>query len=760
MKFLLSLLFLICPVICQEPLKAVFDLVETGRFEVQPGEVILKEISGPAGKFYFEAGFVKVNRDGESNVGSHYQIYGRNMGDMGQLERPDHAAHVRSIVVIYKDPTVPDTGRVFQYGRDNQVPCIHYGSSFSYGLRDGWLQEPTASFVSEGNIFIAVLDNRGPYEIYPAKWQSTLNGTKGEDPLSATTHRWKGGFMKLWDLIVTKKGHEVLIDTDPMPPMDISWYALTKTDINPQYPPYIKRLYNSIDYAPLNFDGDIEYGSTDHGLLWWIFQGEGRHKYWNYQNKIKLIDYRSHAVGWKHWLDLQWAEGHYNNPYNWPLIVFRRWAHTRSDISWFLLTRMVKWNATSGIVWSSDMVNGKRVPRLRGGYSWYEKGTRGYEVGSSYWPMEYKQYSESILLSSLIYPNQFWSKDGISWHGENLLSVMAYDKWNGKYGERIPGWGIMNASAYYAYTKDEKFKTYARAIIDNCIKIMKDPARISAEKDQKWKNTSLGVPYIYDNNVVSSNSPEGSYWQTAKLVLGMVTYSIQCQDRTYDPKILQMTQFLMEEGLVQVGPYYVSRNRFTKDRIMAQYFDGNKGGQFNIINPQTTEWWILPVGYCAKVLGDPKAIEIFPQLVSQAGIFTDWPIDLIITYFPELANVEIDGSSFVKVDTTGLDSSLHRIRAVNDVDEVYFGSFRIISATEIEVLNLPIGNYKTLIFTGPWLSYVKSNRDKAIKSVTFNHTLRVPVATSKFDWSNGLHHNTWPKIVEQALTQGDWPYIK
>lgn len=729
-------------------------MVEVGQFKVYPGEVVFKEVVGPNGKFTFEAGLVKVDHGPTEGIASYYQVYGRNLGDIGQLSKPDHAAHFKGIYVVYENVRSDDVPHTI-YGRNNQIPAIVKTDWYSYGLRDGWLQEPTASIVINKTLVFSVLDFRGPFEPYPEQWSTNI-----ADPLSVNFHRWKGGFMKLWDLIVTEPGFEKLIEEDPQPKnVPLEWYELTKTDFAPLYPIYVKRLYDSIDYAPINQNtGNIEYANGQHGLLWWMFQGEARWKYWGTNKNPFVIDSRSHAVGWKHWLDLQWAEGHYNNPYNWPLIVFRRWEKTRSPVAWSMLTRLVKWNSTSGIVWSSDMVNGQRIPRWRGGYSWYEKGQRGYEVGSNYWPMEYKQYSESILLSSLLYPKQSWSKEAINWHGRALITDMKYDTWNAQYGERIPAWGIINSMAYAKYTQDRKYREYAKRIIDHCINLMKTQSRINAEFDPKWKDATLGVPYIYDTNVVSSNSPEGAYWQTAKLLIGLVTYAYETKSKEYDAKIEQMTKFLVEEGLIQVGPYYVGRYRFTKDRIPAQYLNGNKGGLFNTINAQTTEWWLIPVGYCAKILDKEWAKPIFTQLHKQSGIFTDWPIDVIYTYFPSISDVEIDESKVVKLDTAGLIPGRHKVRLVNSQDEVSFTDFEVLSATEIRLNVADPEVYKSLIFTGPWLTYVKSTADKAIKSMTFDFTKRVPVATSKFDWSNGLHHNAWPKIVEQALSQTDWPH--
>jgi hypothetical protein len=771
---------------------AAFSFLEDNTLVViQAGEKKVVDIATANGPTQFEVGLIQVNRN-TPGVIEHWQLFGRNLGGIGQLGEPDGAVHPLAVVIQFENTGIT-TSRNQIFDRNNQLQAHVRVAPQNriYGLRDAWMQEPTRLQTlpdNGGTIRFFCLDNRAPPNGYPhyyAQYKTSFGGFPGEDPLSATNHRWKGGFMKLWDIIITDNASWDLIELDPMPTnVPDEWYIKTRhafPQAREPYPPRVQKILESLDKLNLAPTPASPFLLTPkdptggHTLLWWIFQAENRFRYWNAQDLYILnMGNKSHQVGWKDWLCLKWQEGHYNNGFNWGSILFRRWLDTRSPIAWWIFTRVAKWEGTSGLVWSGQWDHGTQAftPYSRWGSDWYEKGTRGWEVGSNYWPSSYKNYSEQILLANLVY-DQWWSRAAEAAHGIYIRHNTGYENWTGMYGSRIAGWGMMNAMAFYRFTGDSQWITYARSIADNAINIMKEPARLNFESNwhgQQWANNELGVPYIY--NLGAPGKREFSSWSTAKLCVGLIEISIYSGTTDYHSKIKQIAEFLVEECTIDFGDFILHRPQMSADRITAQYYNGHPAGRIGYVSGTTTgDWLIWPVGYAATFLNSTSCAAVFPRMAAQVGELLDWGPSISHHKY-EIGSGDRIGNfvTINNIDLTG-PTTKHNLRLEDGNGEYALFHIRQIIGTTLEIQqfwssnNSTFGNnsYITTV-VGPFGEnrpnpgyYARTTVDRAIRNITINTSSR-PNPNRPFDWSNGRHFNNWPKMVAIPLTQGSLPF--
>ncbi len=395
---LTCVLMIACSIVAVAQPTATFHFLEGNTIvTIQGGQRQVVNLVNANGPVQFEIGLVQVPRT-DPGVVEHWQVFGRNLGGIGQLSDPDGAVHPLEVYVQFDNTGVSDpVDQIFDRDNQKMAHVLVTSQNKVYGLRDAWLQEPTRlQTTSDGIIRFYCLDGRAPPNGFPpyyGKYQNSFNGTPGEDPLSANHHRWKGGFMKLWDVIVTDSASWQLIELDPMP-VNIpgEWYYKTRHAVpgaRTPYPPRVKKVMESLDkinVGPSAGDPNKTVLKDPVGgrtLLWWIFQAENRFRYWgNVNNQYLNVGPLAHQVGWKDWLCLKWQEGHYNNGYNWSSIVFRRWLDTRSPVAWWIFTRMAKWESTSGLVWSGNYdLTGKFVPNIRFGSDWYERPQEAGKLG-------------------------------------------------------------------------------------------------------------------------------------------------------------------------------------------------------------------------------------------------------------------------------------------------------------------------------------------------------------------------------------------
>lgn len=777
----IAVLSLALGVACQTP-EAAFHFVEGNTVAtVQAGERKVISLDTANGPTQFEMALLPVNRT-DAGIVKHWQVYGRNLGGYGQLQSPDHAVHPLGIVVRFQNTGV--TGPLNRtFDRNNQFLAHVNAGGKTYGLRDAWLQEPTrlqTSTADGGTILFWVLDGRAPPNGFPpyyGLYQNSFNGHPTEDPLSANHHRWKGGFMKMWDIIITTEDRWDLIEMDPMPEnVPDHWYNLVRharPGLRTPYPDRVQQVMDSLD----KFGWDEATRSLrdppgDHGLLWWIFQAENRFRYWQASDFHANIGQLSHQVGWKDWLCLKWQEGHYNNGYNWLSVVFRRWLDTRSAVSWWILTRMARWEASSGLVWTShiDTTNGTFTPDARFGSDWYEKGTRGWEVGSDYWPSSYKNYSEQVLLANMLLKTG-WSHEAVEAHKGYILNRAGYPAWSGMYGMRIPGWGIMNAMAFYRFTSDPQWITFAKSVADNAITYMRNPARMAKEHDPQWRDPVLGLPYIA--NFGANGKREFSPWALSKLAIGLVELSAYGHVPDYDAKIRQMAEFLVLECQHSSGPWRFGISRQTYDRVPAQYYGGHGSGASGWpVSTASMDWHIWPIAYAATWLNSDVCANVFEGLVNQMGSLLDWPVPIQPVFY-EIGSGSKAGSvvTISGIDLTGVHIR-HNLRLEDSGGRVFFFHIDSIDGNDLTVTQFwasdqttaPAGDY-TATIVGPMgedrpnpAFFVRDTDDRAIRSFNFD-TSNPPSMSRPFDWSNGRHFNNWQKMVMQPLAQGAGPYI-
>lgn len=758
------------------PTKAVFEFAEGITYEVPVGQVRFFEIPTANGVADFEIGLLDFNKN-VPGVRSHYIAYGKNYGGYGQLSSPDQAVHPRSIKVIYENTGVTTSDRRI-FDRNNRDYAHVDVRNLVYGLRDAWMQEPTAIETSPengGTIIFYLLDNREPpngYPVYPAKYKTDLDGSPGEDPMSDTEHRWKGGFGKMWDLVVTNQNKRYWIENDPMPKIKSDWYTMVRHSPRAdrvEYPERVERILESLETLNINARGVPEDPVGKNTLLWWIFQAENRFRYWgDASNEYLNVGPRSHQVGWKQWMSLRWIDGNYNNGYNWLSILFRRWMDNKSETLWWIISRMARWEAMSGICWSAEVTidNGtlSYTPDVRMGADWYEKGTRGWEVGSDYWPSNYKQYTEQILLADLILDHAL-SEVTVNMHSDYILRRAGYENWNGNWGQRIPGWGMMNCMAFYRFTGEARYLQRAHLIAQNVLNIMRSNVQMSLERDERWRNSDLGVPYVFNRQ--SFGGTQFASWATAKIAIGLCEIAVYGNTSQYNDKIKQMAEFLLEECTFEAENLILLKPIMTPDRIPATYLNGYPGTNMNFVsNSATIDWIIWPVAYAAVATNSQVCKDALPQLVRQQGETADWIFPVSAEYY-EVGSCQFQhpGEILVRgIDLTGVTTS-HRVRFEDfNTGEAWLGDIEAIAADRMVVSgNIPItGEYKLTICgrlgeqTSDPQFYVRTDRDRAVRRFHVNLSNRPPI-DRPFNWSASEHFDSWQKILAIPLTQGTLP---
>jgi hypothetical protein len=602
--------------------------------------------------------------------------------------------------------------------------------------------------------------------------------------------------MVMWEVIVTDVNRAAYIDFDPEPPMDPKWLLLTGQDLGKnknvlsERSPRYKELIKSIGVMGWRTKPDGTDTPHDRpgekGMLWYWLMGESRWETWNHKDDLFDLPPSARHLGWLSWPDQHWNDGHYNMGYNYTYSMFRIWLESPrgqlKDLAWFAFSRWAKWELTSALVWSNPSSKYDHK-----GWRHYEKSHRGPSsqyVGAQYHPSTYKQYTESILIAGSVYGDTLgweWAKEGRDEH-LSALKKMDYENWDGNWGCRIPGWGMINHIAAYKWTDDQEHRDLAIKTGKNCLEICKQPSRIAREIDPKWIDINLGVPY-WENP--KQTHPQGAYtiFSWSKLVEGLIRCVVYGDMDTADKyqfkqKIKQCAEFGAENFVHDLGGWTTCTYRATPDRIPANYNNGMGLSNAPDTAAFSLPWFLTVMGYGAIALNSKSCEDAFTKLYRHYCENIDWSPSISYEYWE--GNVtqakELDDTIILSVNTDLNDVIVgtHQIRvAVTHPDNTELfstvlpiGDIRdtpVPNSIWIEKVNTPkpildaINNNEPLTFwiCGTDSNDIKSHKDKAIKKTRYLGNR--PDPSRPFSWDSGRHHNTWYKITGPTLYHGDLP---
>jgi hypothetical protein len=699
----------------------------------------------------------------------------KNFGEGIFHSEKDQVIYPSRIGVVFRKPEMlPELGYQL-FNRKNKAKCIVQTEKNRFvGIRDAWLKEPTAYYADKvgKDLYLICLEDVGPYEPFPAKYHNEVipgNPVPGEDSLSIERHRIRGGMKYMWEVVITDNPDMIdLTVAKTKKSFDFAkvWQmaGMSTPEERSKRTERYQKILDSMRRAEYKLDAD---GTKNFSWIWYFMRGTDR--FWNWAATDPVFDVSDKAqnIGWKSWPDIYWAEGHYNLGYDWLLTAIRMWMDTGDHMWWEIARRFAQWQFTTGLCWSGNYT----------GWQWYEKGKRGNEVGSDYWPSSYKQYALGMCLAKIIWDGEWWIEDGFNAFKEAIANMTA-GPWTPDWGERKFGWAMMNCTALYRVTGDERFRTNginkAKEWIEYCKSRTDECISAGIKVDQRWNKSDLGMPFIA--NKASTPKYYGQAWEAAKCANGLINVSFFLNPEKEDKdlfhrKLMQFAQWSAESVCELSDGVIKPKNRITYDDVPAHYWNGYI--QFN--TPGDIEanlsWQIGPIGYGA-LFGIESCREIFHKAVVDYASYPELPVGNLIHYKywegqavldkisaglfrlqndsgQSLDNL-IPGLHQVRLKAADGTETMHEIKEKND-------SFITIDDSA-GILNHNI-SYQWIV-TGPHTIGIKGMADKAIAKFIETEDPSLPkLRSSEFNWSNGQHFNTWMKNIQAVLYQWDTPYI-
>ena len=798
--------------------KAVFEFVEPeiGDLVVNLDEVKVVDVNLPNHTpFQLEVGLKTGHEDGlRPEVIKHLQPYFRQRGTTTFTNFPSEDApfvHPKNCYIEFEGTgSVED--RMTKWSRYNKTTAFELVNGTVFGLRDGWVQEPTAiETFADGRVRIYFLDDNNsmvPYREIPATYFTAA------DPLSTTQHHLRGGIMKMWDAYLMTPGSETLIDIVPEAPyLDPADRLAVSTTVRMTSPairdtrPYrYKRIIDSL------YQFDTVNGNRS---AFWYFMRMDDRQNWAWDDQVYNVS-NDHAanIGWMQWPDLWWADGPYNLGYDWLVTAVRLWLETDSHLWWNMIERWARFALTTSINWNTnvaDLTNGESLDPTAanfsgfgkfGGRQWYEKGNHqfGNEVGTGYWPSEYKQYAKGICLIRQLFPNAWWAQEGSDLFLERLKQD-GLTNWGGSWGQRTPGWKMMNAAQAWETTQDDQFRLNAISEAHNFIDLCKLPENMEWESayhgtDSKWHNTELGLPY----EVQTSYANRGWFqtWMLAKVAIGLLTVAYKCnvsptEFQLFLSKASQIGSFLAEECTADSGYLVLDVGGQHPSRQKCFYLTHT--APVNI--PHKVEggmsWTQIPIGLAA-IRGNPAAQALFPKMIKDIPTFYDLPKnDAMTLKFWENTCILIDlgdGTFELTHDGTPSTGNLdtgnlgHHIVLTSPSNKVTWhrivsksGNNKLIITDALKKSNRSnphltpqdldagrsiVGDALDMPYdfgaTGHMIEDCNNAQDLAVRACIPKPVNRNQYENRPVDWAAGAHFNSWWKNLGFIVYNWDLPF--
>lgn len=766
---------------------------------------------GPA--FTLELGFKKSTLSW-TGVTGHWMVYIRNRGkiihdnDNSGVYRIDQAVHPKFAKVIFSglgagvpNQTILRDRLNIGVGYTEQPP----GSGQFFGMRDMWQQEPSqiGTSTNSGNGFVTIhcLADRQPNTTmsYPPVY--TIGAGIWQDTLAQTNHRLAGGRMKMWEVFQTTSAGLQCIESDPEPSSSSdwnAWAALARVGTTSQRalrPDRLKKVVESfyrfngqtgcptaLDVGTVPNPADV---ANQRGYLWYhyhqddlaLYAGQGD----QYYNLLTATG--AYTTHWSSWFDPRWGvggaipgTGHYNNTYNWSLMVFRFWLEAKLDgdankarVAWWIYQRLARWEATSAHVWG-----GSRV-----GWRWYETADASpTEAGSQQRPSVEKSWSESLFIANKVFPDFFWASECQALHTPALdAHAVSMASWDGWYGSRQPGWTAMNCMAAYRYgvthPSGGSWKTRAISICDRVIDIMKQQMFLDLENfwrqtledetyPSQWASASLGVPYVVNQADSSAWYQQIKHWMDAKCCTAMVHVDKYSGDAPrYSTKILQMVDFfwsrvVWDDGAVYLTPYVTTPDRtvaFTRSGMTVSEAGypifANYEGALNVpsVVSSLAECWLEAIGYAGASLGHTRSRLELQSLWRDTAELIDWAPGDAGGGTPSPAFThELSEGNLPACSTTGGYNTDHRYSPLYCWHPAP-GSW------------VPISGYPVLNSSQMSSNLVENKATDRKTTITPNTALSRPDPSRVFNWANLGHKTTWVKNVVGQFFWGDTPAI-
>ena len=655
------------------------------------------------------------------------------------------------------------------------------------GQRYANLEEPARAVLTKGGgIEMHILDDRPPTFGYPfraAPWSPDLSpqGKDGEDALSAVAHRLAGGRKKIWHVLRTEANAARWIEMDPMPPVDAAWLrplgVATDPSIVAKRPPRYQAILDSLTRLGTRFDADRGFIFSDKGgplgfATWWL-QGEDRYRFWS--GSPGTLNFEP-LTGAQHlrWLsggDIFWSSGRTCLHHNWAAIMARTWLETRSEVAWWALCRMSTVANANALCWSG---------KYRG-WDWYEKSGgvgREYRVEPGSYPgaaaQNYNQWTLNHLAVGAIFGDGLgydWAREGRDAHLA-ALPAMRYETWNGSYGARIAGLGALNLFDAWRLTEDPALLALAVETLENAIRVSREPARLAAEPDPRYRDLELGVPY-WSN----PRQPQGQsfnvfglgyvYWAMAELAARAPLEP--ATRRLFIRKLAQGAEFIREECVVDFGDLLVPRYIMTADRVPAIYNNGHRRvngvDSYGAGVSAFTAALLIPVlGFDALVNRDAKSRAMVDRLIDQHGEFADWSVVVNRTTWEGtvLRDQRPGGFAILALSAgcTGVRPGVHCLRIDYVGEEGELGASEVVEILEVLPGGLRVAS-PTQAAAGAGYAVVgpheiRNKRDVAIRSLELPRPMQRPDPGRPFNWAHGLHVSNWQKELAMLLRTHDW----
>lgn len=740
-------------------------------------------------------------------VHDHHIVFDRSRGSHGDWGEPTQHVHVANggfRIEIDGQWSLPDGRHEFPRGRAATEQSFHallpLGDGKLLGVRDAMLRDCVAIVVSGGRVTVELLgiEPATGFAEWVGPWQSSLNGSPGEDPLSVSHHTLPGGRCRHpFHVLIVDDNDEgrAAIDCEPMPDpsSDAVDFAALFTDAADYRPPRLKSIIDSMaDDGP-------------NSLLAYAIMGEARFGTWD-ADPAKPYDLSPAGkhLGPTSWPGPWWNDGHTMLHHGLAFEVARIWMETRSPATWWLASRYLEFSCTAALFWNDGTADGLRRGAEGFGAQAYEKSLRG---GRSEYPgayagypfARYKQNTRNQMMARLLMGDSPWIDEGAGAHLEWLEKGSGYDTWDGKYGARIAGDGLINIVDAYRVTKNPLWSRYAIDTAMNVIKVCKQPARLALEVEDRHKNPKLGLPYIA--NPAASNPPNiANVFGNMKVVEGLIRTFIHCSDAANGPelpliadKIQQMGEFAIEEWLRETGGVLVNDYLMTPDRVPAVY---NNGTMFANTGARTS-------GYRGVNAPDPNQVQAYVDDVNagsidQMAFSRPWFASVLVwmayahnhavakrylkllwddygeflDYVPQARHdfwegyvVAQDGDTITlsfegDYDLSKIPSHC-TIRVAGWDDESDVESDIIVTRVSAHTATTIVGGHlgdvdrvgHRWFIGGPIAQGVKSWKDRAVRvEEVVGHN--GPDPARPFDWMSGQHFNAWFKVLTQATMHG------